>query len=254
MPSRDTCQSAVLLIGDVGSPSFEPVRHQTPTANGRCVANLQAAQELLDSEGWSPDLVVVWQAVPDEYPQSRVAQFIGQLPLARWVVVFGPWCESIGRTEQLWPVAWTVPLRHAATRIHTELLNAERGTPPAPATMSRDESFAAHHRQPEGRPQMSTASISGDDREYCLFLNEALRLLGLEVIDTQQAELQIVHVTVPGAGTTESIRERRRQSPDARLVVVSELITPQVEQQLIDAGADATFTQLRFVNELEAWL
>lgn len=247
----------MLLIGDVDSPSFANVRHQFAGGDERSVIRANDALTLLDSEAWSPDVVVVWQAVPDEFPRSAVEKLIGRLPLARWIVVFGPWCESIGRTEQLWPVAWIVPLRHAVTRIETELARAASGVAPAPATMSRDETFAAYCSQsddPMTSKPSRTACLTTDDHEYGLFLHEALLLLGIEVADDPTAELQIIHVTVPDDTTVEKVQERRDAAPQSRIAVVSELVTPQFERRLLDAGADATFTQLRFINELEEWL
>ena len=257
MAERDSTQTATLLIGDVESPSFEAVRRHISGGDARIAATAKEALTLLDAEPWSPDVIVVWQGVPDEYPRSAVEKLIGRLPLARWVVVFGPWCESIGRTEQLWPVAWSVPLRHAVTRIETEFARVRSGVAPTPATMSRDETFADYcslaDNSMTSNPSRS-ACLTTDDHEYGLFLREALLLLGIEVSDDLNAMLQIIHVTVPVDATVDTVRLRRDAAPESRIVVVSELTTLQFERRLLDAGADATFTQLRFINELEEWL
>jgi DNA-binding NarL/FixJ family response regulator len=249
--------AAILLIGDVAGPAFAPIQQQLVSANARHAATLSAALDLIDAESWSPDFVVIWQGFPDEYSRSQAEQLIGQLPLARWVVVFGPWCESIGRTEQLWPVAWSVPLRHADTRIQSELRQLQHGAAPFPATMSRDETFAALHTIPPAAEQAGhslTARISSDDRAFCDFLSDGLVAMGIDVTGGHDASLQILHVSVPDTGTCDTIHACRIQSPDSRIVVISELMTPQTEQSCLAAGADVSVTQLRCLTELAEWL
>ena len=251
-----TGNAAILLIGDVAAPAFAPIQQRLVSDNARHAATLSAAMELIEVESWSPDFVVVWQGFPDEYPRSQAEQLIGRIPLARWVVVFGPLCESIGRTEQLWPVAWSVPLRHAETRIQSELRQLQHGAALLPATMSRDETFAALHTIPpaaELAAHSLTARISSDDGAFCDFLRDGLAAMSIDVTGGG-ASLQILHVSVPDARTCDSIRACRGQSPDSRIVVISELMTPQTEQTCLAAGADVTFTQLRCLTELAEWL
>jgi len=255
--SNATENSAILLIGDVAGPAFAPIQQQLVSGNARHAAALSAALDLVDVESFSPDFVVVWQGVPDEYPRSQAEQLIGRIPLARWVVVFGPWCESIGRTEQLWPVAWSVPLRHAATRIQSELRQLKTGASPLSATMSRDETFAALHAIPAAdrlKDRILTARISGDDRAFCEFLGDGLAAMGIELTRNNDASLQILHVSVPDTEIGDTLRACRIQSPDSRIVVISELMTPRTEQSILAAGADVTFTQLRCLTELAEWL
>ncbi len=256
-PDTATSNAAILLIGDVVGPAFAPLQQGLVSDDARHAATLSAALDLIDVESWSPDFVVVWQGFPDEYPRSQAEQLIGRLPLARWVVVFGPWCESIGRTEQLWPVAWSVPLRHAKTRIQSELRQLQHGAAPLPATMSRDETFAALHAIPAAvrlEDRSLTARISGDDRTFCDFLGDGLAAMGIKLTGNNDASLQVLHIGVPDAGTRDRIRACRIQSPDSRIVVVSELMTPQTEHSCLAAGADITFTQLRCLTELAEWL
>ena len=65
----DTSQPAVLLVGDVDSPSFQDVRRHIAGGDERSVATTSDALTLLDSEPWSPDVIIVWQGVPDEFPR-----------------------------------------------------------------------------------------------------------------------------------------------------------------------------------------
>ena len=87
------------------------------TCDVRSSGDLSEAASVLRAAKWFPDLVVVYQGIPDQFAVADVEAFVGLLPMTRCVVVFGPWCESIGRTEQCWPIGWCVPLQHAQARL-----------------------------------------------------------------------------------------------------------------------------------------
>jgi hypothetical protein len=131
----------VLLIGNAESPEMRPaieaVKRLAPAAEIRSVESFTGAS----SGDLQPDLVVVCQHWPDEFPPAEVGRLFRECPLARFVVCYGPWCASDGRTRAIWPLAVRVPANEADDRLRLELdvLGGERA--PLPLTASRDEVF-----------------------------------------------------------------------------------------------------------------
>ena len=149
LPSlRETILSFTVEVGPVPTgrtnPDNQPAGRNRPctTEEPLTATSLEVALSEIKT-GCFPDLVIVYQGVPDEFPQSQIDELIGLLPLARFIVAFSPWCESIGRTEQRWPIAWCVPIRHARTRLVEEITALRGGEPASPPTTSRDEAFSA---------------------------------------------------------------------------------------------------------------
>jgi len=110
----------MLLIGHWDAPAVSRLR--ASLSSDTIAIDIPAAQALIQSGACHPDRVVVWQSIPHEYPAGDVQELIGTLPLAHWMAICGPWCESIGRTEGLWPAGWCVPLRTALTRLNSRRL------------------------------------------------------------------------------------------------------------------------------------
>jgi len=105
---------------------------------------ITTALKQLDSD--VPDLVVVLQDTPDQFPSRDIRQLLSTWPLARLVVCYGPWCRGDGRNRDNWPLAVRVPHTSAANRLAAEcrvLGGVETGLP---WTASRDEIAASEYR------------------------------------------------------------------------------------------------------------
>ena len=85
------------------------------------------------------ELIVVWQSQPDEYARADVQQLLGAAPLASVVCVYGPWCESDGRTRSVWPASFRVPAWQADRRFVEELERFRAGQPRLPWTAARED-------------------------------------------------------------------------------------------------------------------
>lgn len=207
-------------------------------------------------KGWFPDLVIVYQGVPDEFPQSGIDELIGLLPLARFIVAFGPWCESIGRTEQRWPVAWCVPVRHLATRLHHELRSQSTGEPVLPPTSSRDEVFsrsAARVNSTVARTEL-TAVVFGDDRHFLESVRTQLQASGIQVLaPPATADFVFVSATGLSASTETELDRVGSEFPASRVFLLSDLLTPGQLVKLAAAGV-TPMSQLRFGEELAAMI
>jgi hypothetical protein len=135
----------IVLLGDSASAAMRPVlealQRLLPAADVRCAGSIEDAAQQFGSGDWHPDLVVVCQHWPDEFPFSEVDRLFRAFPLARSVVAYGAWCASDGRTRSIWPLAVRVPVSEVEDRLRREL-EVVRGTrSPLPLTASRDEIF-----------------------------------------------------------------------------------------------------------------
>jgi len=136
----------VLVIGDESSTAMQPVRIcveglVADGADARFAADATKLSEDTGWNGWHPDLVVVCQHWSDEFGEPDVQRLLESYPLARLVCCYGLWCESDGRTRDVWPLSVRVPARSAAERIGCELAVIAGTRAPLPLTASRDEIF-----------------------------------------------------------------------------------------------------------------
>lgn len=144
----------ILLVGEVERSEFARVcdwLDQIGTA-----AIVQRSECLPDPNGDDvgtlgnppviPDLVIVCQSWPDEFPATEVTTALGRWPLALWVCCYGAWCASDGRTRLIWPISVRVPVDEAENRLnHVWRVLTEQRDEPLPLTASRDEAFEFDH-------------------------------------------------------------------------------------------------------------
>ena len=277
-------QPVVLLIGDCDSLQFRralnakcektlPDRKSSDLV-GQCdadvvFATLDAPQtqrtksirevvSLLEIGNLVPDLVILYQAIPDEFSSADIDHLIGLLPLSRFVVAFSPWCESIGRTEQRWPLAWSVPVAHAAARIRFELQQLAADQPPLPATTSRDEAFATlaagRLKDAEAGGRDKSATVHSADVSLRECFESFARSLGFTISnDDSTREAEHLHILVAAFVDDETfsrVMELRADCAKATIIVASDMATPGETIALRQAGANAVISQLRFVEDL----
>lgn len=259
----DAPRPLVLLIGECQSPQFDVALSKGQTVDilesvdSRNVQSLPDAISLVRTGELIPDLVISYQSIPDEYSAADIDQLIGMLPLSRFVVAFSPWCESIGRTEQRWPSAWSVPLAHAAARIRLELQQLAEDSTPLLATTSRDEAFATlaagslEQTDHPGRG-MSARVISADVSLKECFESIA-RSLGFEIRGSDsESQATSVHILVApfiDGKTFQRIQQFRDDKAASTIIVASDMATSGETNSLREAGAAAVISQLRFAED-----
>ncbi len=130
----------ILVIGAADHEEMSDISAWLQSLGGR--ADVCYKAHLPQAADPAPDLIVVAQSWPDEFSSSEVNAAFGRWPLAQWVVCFGAWCESDGRTRTIWPIGLRVPARAAASRLnHVWDIVTGRRIEPLPITASRDEAF-----------------------------------------------------------------------------------------------------------------
>jgi len=182
----------ILIIGAVRN--VESASLVEWMSHALCNENIRQSRTLSDALthyadlSWIPDLIVVLQSWPDEHTRREVDELSRMAPLSRWVVSYGSWCESDGRTRNLWPQAVRVPWWAAQGRIEREwrLLKGESSIA-MPMSSSREEVFGFDH------PEFLTSGsklvlIDSPDSEYRHGLSDLLTASGHSVITFEDFE------------------------------------------------------------------
>lgn len=260
----------LLLIGECSSAQFSRVlteRSSSDTLNPiekRSVRLIEEALPLLSAGEFVPDVVVCYQSIPDEYLPAEIEKLIGMLPFSRFVVVFSPWCESIGRTEQHWPAAWSVPLAHAPARIHQELQRCMTGQPPLQATASRDEAFATLAasclKDSSETGNGITVHIESEDQAVLSCLSDLMTSLGFQRNEGSNPDVLLIAAAFIGEQHIQRVHDSWDQNAASsrsdnqvrskQIIVACDLVTPAQERALQQAGATAVISQLRFTEEI----
>jgi hypothetical protein len=266
----ETLLPLVLLIGECQAPQFSNALSAGQTGGildstrTHRVKSLPDAISLIGTGGLVPDLVVSYQSIPDEYSSTDIDQLIGMLPLSRFVVAFSPWCESIGRTEQRWPSAWSVPLAHASARIRLELQQLADDSPPLLATTSRDEAFrtlaAACVESADNIGHGMAAKVISADVPLKECFEQILTSVGFDLGDDELPDLYVVAAEFIDEGQLRRVKEVydgdawargfATKSNEAEILVASDMATPGDRNRLLAAGASAVISQLRFGEDL----
>ena len=129
----------ILVVGDTERAEFAPIRDwlQLVESDSRTTRRARLVADALE-----PDLVIVCQSWPDEFSATEVTSALGRWPLSLWVVCYGAWCASDGRTRTIWPLSVRVPADESRSRLdHLWRILREQRESPLPLTASRDESL-----------------------------------------------------------------------------------------------------------------
>lgn len=214
----------------------------------------------LEKAIWIPDLVVFIQSWPDEYTRQEIDQLGRLAPLARWLVAYGSWCESDGRTRDIWPLAVRVPLRSAVTRLQREWQGlCEPSGFPLLMSASREETFAADHPLIEPQAPASHVAVCSPDGEYRRYLMELLHLNGQTAIVSEPPSDSPLSDSIPrqerppvilfdldpwGEERRSALRDLQAAHPHARILGLMNLPCPEEVAHLHEIGVDMILPKL----------
>ena len=268
----------LLIVGQTDRAEASPVREWTaqvkPVADLRQSESLEAALNDLVTGDWIPDLVVIVQSWPDEYSSLEVGRLSQSAPLARWVVCYGSWCESDGRTRDVWPLSVRIPLRSATSRLDGEwqLLNGEP-IPSIPLSASREERFAIDHpprtrsasagvilasrrSNPDVIPFSQNTSelspksvqIHSPDPEYHRYLTELILTSDNPVIvdiDPKTRPDAVIFDLDPWNDQRRSnLNDLLNKNPDAVIIGLMSLPSPETTAELLKLGVNTVLPKL----------
>lgn len=212
----------------------------------------------------SIETVLIAPAFPDQFTVDEVFELQRHLPLARFFVVVGSWCEGEERSGRPWPGVRRIYAHQLINRI--DCLKARPHDPnwqdePWPATLSADEQWLYRvERAPvTGDSLVAVCSDSSEGREV---LAQAARTLGYRVLVTapgrfvQSSDVAAVLLDVPGTGSPEpdDLKHLRRAFPAAALVALVSFPRPHEIQHWQDAGCRAVLGKPYLLHDLASCL
>lgn len=177
-----------LLLGDPAPAEMrsvvaavESLISSETTRHAPDVAHCEWMAENLE---WFPDLIVVLQSWPDQFPAAEAQRLLALFPLARIVCCYGPWCDSDGRTRAIWPAAMRIPASLAVSRISRELtvLTGSEEASFLNWTASRTEIFDGDYSRKDSSPRNGRRiAILSPDNPWRGMMERAVRRAGGEV-------------------------------------------------------------------------
>ncbi len=230
-------------------PAFDAVRRHFSKADLRVQCCLDSLERLINGGEWFPDLVVVCQHHPAQYSESHVQKAFGLAPLARWVCVFGAWCESDGHSGTPFPNSVRVPARCAESRIRSEKSVLEGKRPALPLTASRDETFAFDCSKNltvvlTGRQ----VEIISPDHELSGMFRDLLIAAGYRAVlrlPPEGAVAAVVWDIDPWSEETAGrLRTFHNDHPNVVIVALMTFAHPENDAILAECGADAVLAKL----------
>lgn len=236
------------ILGQADRPEFAPVLDwlSEQTKSARSIRWPDIASALAIDSGAIPDLVVVLQSHPDEYPTAEIARLLTRAPIARLVVVAGAWCEADGRRRDLWPAASRVPAVWAVQRLQAEwsLLTTGQGMP-VPLTATRDERFQADHPPSPARLDGLSVFIASPDRAWrathCLLIQQAG---GFVESDAAKASILWLDGDPWESGGHQQLKAYREAHSELPIVVGLDFPLPELVEQVQAAGASTVVPKL----------
>jgi hypothetical protein len=243
------------VVGDCHSTEMSPVR----TAVARSLSSwdvreFRGLSELITDgpgDGFFPDLVLLCQRWRDEYSAREVRDALAAFPVARWICVFGAWCESEGRHGSRWPMAVRIPVGFVGTRLATEAAVVQGDIPALALTAARDEVFEFDTQQqpfPKHQAAEIPVAILSPDRELRSWLSDLCRQGGLvpefQMESPDSPTIQIIDLDPFTQEMRDQIRRLKQQRPEARILGLLGLITPEVVREVQNEGVEAVLSKL----------
>ncbi len=252
---------SILLLGDTSQAEF---RHARRVLDGlgrvRHAADAAAAAVGLAEDQETPDVIVVAQAYPGQFPRAAVDGLRPLAPLARVVALLGSWCEGEMRSGRPWPGTIRLYWHQWTPRVSRQLQRLVAGRESLwdlPPTTTEEERLLSASRTPW--PQCrGLVAIATPRAEMEAWLAAACRASGWATAWLREAE----PLRVEGASAAifdaadgdhwELDRMGRLAAALAPAPVVALADFPRIEdaERLRAAGASAVLSKPLHVDDL----
>ena len=250
----------VLVLSQFRSAEMEPLaesleRHFAD-ADIRYAGGVNSPQRLVVRNHWFPDLMIVCQHWPNEYTNAEVRRLFGLLPLARWICIFGAWCEADGRNGSPWPLAVRVPIRSAELRIRHERSVLDGSKTALPFTASRDEIFSFDHTSPLPTACGNNRSVQvvTADGELGRVVADVLTAGGFTVQRPPRTGTEVEAVIWDAdpwtAGCAERLRAFHVAHPETAVIALSTFALPEHVDTVKSTGVDAVLAKSMIASGL----
>ena len=254
LPAAVCLDINVVLVGPFADAEFAPLVERAASLTGpdqlrayASVRSLIGSRRAATTED-RVDLLIVLQSWPEQYTQAEALDLLDQLPLARLVVCYGPWCDSDGRTRSVWPHAVRVPLAQAAFRLQLEAAALRASHSPLPLTANRDECFAHDYsRATDGSCRDHSVALKTDDPAIRDWLAGWICDQGWSRHDSGQTDddpdVLIWDVDPWSAEIADQVAAFRRRSPKSTIIGLVGFARDHEVAQMHRSGVAAVLTK-----------
>jgi len=253
---------SVLFVGDAERPDFADAAQ---TIRQMCTATFlgspQAALAHLERSGTAPDLIVIAQVWPGQYPAAAIDCLRRLAPLARMVALLGSWCEGEARSGSPWPgvvrVYWHQWQARFAQQVK-HLIEGQCASWGLPLTATDDERLL--WERPDMKTTLPAALVlihsSCFDLADCLA--EALRTRELATLcvrgdvwpDVRGVTLAIWDCPDTPASWADQLSMLAARVAPAPIVAVAGFPRPEDDERLRQAGAAVVLSKPLVLDEL----
>lgn len=172
-PENPPGETRLIRTAIIGPDTERIAGHpQLETQDFRCLQTLFEDNQL-EAE---PELIVIYQNFSDQFCPAEIDQLFKRYPLSLCLCVYGPLCESDGRTRNLWPQSLRVPHWKLHQRIEREIEVLAGNSPALPITATREETFRFEFQSPSAGPSLHPmqAVVFSPDAIWTEMITEAL--------------------------------------------------------------------------------
>ncbi|MDF1743263.1 MAG: hypothetical protein P1V19_06180 [Gimesia sp.] len=190
-------QEFVLILGNSQTLEMSPVLDAVSKICQKVRIADFSCLNANSTEVESPGLIVICQNWSDEFSRNDWNDLVKRFPISRFVCCYGVWCESDGRTREVWPLSTRVPARYARIRIQQEWDIVQGKENAFPLTAGRDEIFQLQVTAESCKLNVDSdfplIGIHSGDRSYQTMLEEMIISWGAQVANkSQQCEADLL--------------------------------------------------------------
>ena len=187
---------SVLFVGDVRRPEFgAAVRWLTGHAHTIWSASVADSERQLAKLARPPEIIVIAESRPGEYPLEQIDRLRELAPVAHLVSLLGSWCEGEPRSGRPWPGVFRTYWYRWPVVAARQLGQLATGACPMwglPVTATDEERLL--HEVSRPLPQRAgLIALSARHAETCRALSDACRLFGFATVSL--VSQQNVHMT-----------------------------------------------------------
>lgn len=254
----------VLLLGNAAAAEMQPLVEWL--SRSPVVARLHRASALAESRRLAAadpaiGLVVVLLGWSDEFAPAEIHELLSLFPLARLICCGGAWCDSDGRTRDIWPGGSRVRVELAPARIARVLAllsgaatatNGLEHASPLPLTASRGEAF--EYDFSEQLPRLSPhvrVGIDSPDRALREMLKVTIRHAGASLVEpTREFDVLVFDADPWSTARRERLEQLRTNRSNMAIVGCVGFVRNDLIEELQRCGVVRTWFKLAPLNAL----
>lgn len=242
----------LLLIGVPAAGRFDSVQNVLVKSGAdvqleaiESIAELRSSRAAIEA----PDLILVFQDWPEQYTSAEAGWLLSSHTTSRVLCVYGGWCESDGRTRNVWVHAVRVPQWRFPFRLRREVQILSGADVPLPLTASRRECFLFEHRPKPVSTVIPDRVIRIVTRDRA-FAGALTAVLDLPEPPLTAPDVILFDVDPWNMETEQELEGLAGDYPQARLIGLTGFPSHAPVGEITAAGASAVLPKLLTAEEL----